>query len=128
MNTSGIYGMGINTYAYTNNNRKTTETGNFIDEVQKAAESRSTQTKSNSSAWAGETFADFLADFSSNSPVPPLSVPALFSQLLFPAPLIIPPFSHGVSPTKIFHHLQKVKNWNCLQVFPPHSIVPAKPR
>lgn len=54
MNTSGIYGMGINTYAYTNNNRKTTETGNFIDEVQKAAESRSTQTKSNSSAWAGD--------------------------------------------------------------------------
>lgn len=32
-----------NTYAYTNNNRKTTETGNFVDEVQKAAESRSTQ-------------------------------------------------------------------------------------
>ena len=31
MNTSGIYGMGINTYAYTNNNRKTTETGNFVD-------------------------------------------------------------------------------------------------
>lgn len=54
MNTSGIYGMGINTYAYTNNNRKTTETGNFVDEVQKAAESRSTQTKSNSSAWAGD--------------------------------------------------------------------------
>ncbi len=37
MNTSSIYGMGINTYAYTNNNRKTTETGNFVDEVQKSA-------------------------------------------------------------------------------------------
>lgn len=54
MNTNGIYGMGINTYAYTNNNRKTTETGNFVDEVQKATESQSTQTKSNSSAWAGD--------------------------------------------------------------------------
>ena len=54
MNTSGVYGMGVNTYAYTNNSKKTTETGNFADEVQKAEESRSTQTKSNSSAWAGD--------------------------------------------------------------------------
>ena len=54
MNTSGVYGMGVNTYAYTNNSKKTTETGNFADEVQKAEESRSMQTKSNSSAWAGD--------------------------------------------------------------------------
>ena len=54
MNTSGIYGMGVNTYAYTNNSRKTAETDNFAEEVQKAEESRSTQTKSNSSAWAGD--------------------------------------------------------------------------
>ncbi|MBD5549462.1 MAG: hypothetical protein HDQ97_19125 [Lachnospiraceae bacterium] len=54
MNTSGVYGIGVNTYAYTNNSRKTTETGNFADEVKKAAESQGTQTKSNSSAWAGD--------------------------------------------------------------------------
>ena len=54
MNTSGVYGMGVNTYAYTNNNKKTTETGNFVDEVKKAEESQSTQTKSNSSVWAGD--------------------------------------------------------------------------
>ena len=54
MSVSGVYGMGVNTYAYTNNSKKTTETGNFADEVQKAEESRSTQTKSNSSAWAGD--------------------------------------------------------------------------
>ncbi|MDE6714611.1 MAG: hypothetical protein K2K20_12865 [Lachnospiraceae bacterium] len=54
MSVSGVYGMGVNTYAYTNNSKKTTETGNFADEVQKAEESRSMQTKSNSSAWAGD--------------------------------------------------------------------------
>ena len=54
MNTSGVYGMGVNAYAYTNNSKKTTETGNFADEVQKAEESRSTQSKSNLSAWAGD--------------------------------------------------------------------------
>ena len=54
MSVSGVYGMGVNTYAYTNNSKKTTETGNFADEVQKAEESRSTQSKSNSSAWAGD--------------------------------------------------------------------------
>lgn len=64
MNTSGVYGMGINTYAYTNNNRKTTETGNFVDEVQKAAESRSTQTKSNSSAWAGDMVISYPPNYS----------------------------------------------------------------
>ena len=54
MNTSGVYGMGVNAYACTNNSKKTTETGNFADEVQKAEESRSTQSKSNLSAWAGD--------------------------------------------------------------------------
>ncbi|MDE7253124.1 MAG: hypothetical protein K2O32_09300 [Acetatifactor sp.] len=54
MNTSGVYGMGVNTHAYTKNSKKTTETGCFADEVQKAEKSRSTQTKSNSSAWAGD--------------------------------------------------------------------------
>ena len=54
MSVNGVYGMGVNTYAYTNNSKKTTETGNFADEVKKAEESQSTQTKSNSSAWAGD--------------------------------------------------------------------------
>ena len=53
MSVSGIYGMGVNTYAFTSNSRAT-ETGNFAEEVQKAEESRSTQTKSDSSAWAGD--------------------------------------------------------------------------
>ena len=54
MSVNGVYGMGVNTYAYTNNSKKTTETGNFADEVKKAEESQSRQTKSNSSAWAGD--------------------------------------------------------------------------
>ena len=54
MNTSCVYGMVVNAYACTNNSKKTPETGNFADEVQKAEESRSTQSKSNSSAWAGD--------------------------------------------------------------------------
>lgn len=76
MSVSGVYGMGVNTYAYTNNSKKTTETGNFADEVKKAEESRSTQTKSNSSAWAGDmvvpqppTYSGFTYDSSiSNKP------------------------------------------------------------
>ena len=76
MSVSGIYGMGVNTYAYTNNSKKTTEIGNFADEVQKAEESRSMQTKSNSSAWAGDmvvpqppTYSGFTYDSSiSNKP------------------------------------------------------------
>ena len=56
MSINGISnsGMGVNPYAYINRSRKTTETGNFAEEVQKAEESQSTQTKSNSSAWAGD--------------------------------------------------------------------------
>lgn len=56
MSVSGISnsGMGVNPYAYTNNNRKTTESGSFADKVQKAEERQSTQAKSNSSAWAGD--------------------------------------------------------------------------
>ncbi|MDE7423104.1 MAG: hypothetical protein K2N51_05350 [Lachnospiraceae bacterium] len=65
MNTSGIYGMGVNTYAYTNNSKKSTETGSFADEVQRAEESRSTQTKSNSSVWAGDMVISYPLDYSS---------------------------------------------------------------
>ena len=56
MSISGIgnSGMGVNPYAHTSRSRKTTETGNFAEEVQKAEESQNTQTKSNSSAWAGD--------------------------------------------------------------------------
>ena len=56
MCVSGISnsGMGVNPYAYINSNRKTTKSGNFADEVQRAEESQSTQAKSNSSAWAGD--------------------------------------------------------------------------
>jgi len=66
MGVSGVCGMGVNPYAYANNSRKKTEAGNFTDEVQKAEESRSTQTKPNSSVWAGDmvvpqppTYSDF---------------------------------------------------------------------
>ena len=44
MNTSGVYGMGVNTYAYTNNSSKTTSTGNFAQEVEKAEENQNAQT------------------------------------------------------------------------------------
>ena len=54
MSVSGVYGMGVNPYAYTNSSKKTSNAGNFAEEVQKAEESRSTQTKSSSSAWAGD--------------------------------------------------------------------------
>lgn len=55
----GVSGIGQNYYQnYVTekknvNNRKTAETDNFTEEVQKAEESRSAQTKSNSSVWAG---------------------------------------------------------------------------
>ncbi|MBD5547221.1 MAG: hypothetical protein HDQ97_07470 [Lachnospiraceae bacterium] len=64
MNTSGVYGIGVNTYAYANNSKKTTETGNFADEVQKAEERWSTQTKSNSSAWAGDMVISYPPNYS----------------------------------------------------------------
>ncbi len=35
MNTNGVYGMGINTYIYTNSSRRTTETDNFASKGQK---------------------------------------------------------------------------------------------
>lgn len=56
MSVSGIgnSGMGVNPYAYTNSNRKATQSGSFADEVQRAEESHSTQAKSNSSAWEGD--------------------------------------------------------------------------
>lgn len=56
MSINGISnsGMEVNPYAYTDRSRKTAETGNFAEEVQKAEESQSTQKKSNSSAWAGD--------------------------------------------------------------------------
>ena len=50
MNTSGVYGMGVNTYAYTNNSSKTTSTGNFAQEVQKAEENQNVQTGSTDSS------------------------------------------------------------------------------
>lgn len=50
MNTSGVYGMGVNTYAYTNNSSKTTSTGNFAQEVQKAEENKNVRTGSTDSS------------------------------------------------------------------------------
>lgn len=52
MSISNVSGIGVNPYAYTNRSRKAAETGNFANEVEKAAESRGTQT--NPSAWAGD--------------------------------------------------------------------------
>jgi len=54
MSISNVSGIGINPYACTNSNRKTTKADNFADEVRKARESRSMQTKQGSSAWAGD--------------------------------------------------------------------------
>ena len=44
MSINGISnsGMEVNPYAYTDRSRKTAETGNFAEEVQKAEESQST--------------------------------------------------------------------------------------
>lgn len=52
MSISNVSGIGVNPHAYTNSSRKTAETGNFANEVEKAAESKGAQT--NSSAWAGD--------------------------------------------------------------------------
>lgn len=54
MSISNVSSVGVNPYAYTNSSKKTSNEGNFAEEVQKAEESRSTQTKSSSSAWAGD--------------------------------------------------------------------------
>ena len=46
--------MGVNPYAYTNSSRRAAGTGNFAEEVQKAAEGKDATEKSGSSAWAGD--------------------------------------------------------------------------
>ena len=48
MSISNVSGVGVNPYAYANSSQKAAGTGNFAEEVQKAAE------KSGSSAWAGD--------------------------------------------------------------------------
>ena len=46
--------MGVNPYAYTNSSRRVAGTGNFVEEVQKAAEGKDAAEKSGLSAWAGD--------------------------------------------------------------------------
>lgn len=54
MSISNINGMGVDPYAYTNSTKKTANTGNFAEEVQKARESRKITEKTDSSVWAGD--------------------------------------------------------------------------
>ena len=54
MSISNVSGAGVNPYAYTNRSQKAAGTGNFAEEVQKAAEGKNAAEKSGSSAWAGD--------------------------------------------------------------------------
>jgi len=54
MSIGNVSGMGVNPYAYTNSSRRAAGTGNFAEEVQKAAEGKDAAEKSGSSAWAGD--------------------------------------------------------------------------
>ena len=54
MSISNVSGVGVNPYAYTNRSQKAAGTGNFAEEVQKAAEGKNAEEKSGSSAWAGD--------------------------------------------------------------------------
>ncbi len=54
MSIGNVSGMGVNPYAYTNSSRRAAGTGNFAEEVQKAAEGKDAVEKSGSSAWAGD--------------------------------------------------------------------------
>lgn len=51
MSVSGVNGIGVAAYAYTNSSKKTVEESNFASEVQKAGESQNTT--ATASAWAG---------------------------------------------------------------------------
>ena len=52
MSVSGVNGIGVAAYAYTNSSKKTVEESNFASEVQKAGESQNTT--ATASAWAGD--------------------------------------------------------------------------
>ncbi len=54
MSISNVSGVGVNLYAYANSSQKAAGTGNFAEEVQKAAEGKNAVEKSGSSAWAGD--------------------------------------------------------------------------
>ena len=54
MSISNVSGVGVNPYAYANSSQKAAGTGNFAEEVQKAAEGKNAAEKSGSSAWAGD--------------------------------------------------------------------------
>ena len=54
MSISNVSGVGVNPYAYANISQKAAGTGNFAEEVQKAAEGKNAAEKSGSSAWAGD--------------------------------------------------------------------------
>ena len=54
MSISNVSGVGVNPYAYANSSQKAASTGNFAEEVQKAAEGKNAVEKSGSSAWAGD--------------------------------------------------------------------------
>ena len=40
MSIGNVSGIGVNPYAYTNSSRRVAGTGNFVEEVQKAAEGK----------------------------------------------------------------------------------------
>ncbi|RKI24064.1 hypothetical protein D7V82_15600 [bacterium 1xD8-6] len=54
MSISNVSGVGVNPYAYANSSQKAAGTGNFAEEMQKAAEGKNASEKSGSSAWAGD--------------------------------------------------------------------------
>ena len=54
MSISNVSGVWVNPYAYANSSQKAAGTGNFAEEVQKAAEGKNAVEKSGSSAWAGD--------------------------------------------------------------------------
>ena len=49
MSVSGVNGIGVAAYAYTNSSKKTVEESNFASEVQKAGERDRKSTRQNSS-------------------------------------------------------------------------------
>lgn len=70
MSISNVSGAGVNPYAYTNRSQKAAGTGNFAEEVQKAAEGKNAAEKSGSSAWAGDMVINYppnLAKVSNSS-------------------------------------------------------------
>ena len=62
MSVSGVNGIGVAAYAYTNSSKKTVEESNFASEVQKAGESQNTT--ATASAWAGDMVIPYPPNYS----------------------------------------------------------------